>query len=55
MLIIFLIGLVIAALIGAWAKSLGRSAIGWFFISIVLTPVVAVILLLIVADVRPKC
>lgn len=45
--VVLILWLVISIVVGVGAGSRGRSGIGWFFISVLLSPVLALLLLLV--------
>jgi hypothetical protein len=47
-MVIFLFWVMFAALVAAWASSRGRSGLGYFMLSFILSPFVGVIILIIV-------
>jgi hypothetical protein len=47
-----ILNLVLCVVIGMWAGSKGRSSLGWFFISLITTPLIGAVALLIVGDKR---
>ena len=49
---IFFFWLVLAILVGAYASSKGRSAVGFFFLAVLLSPLIAFIIVLVVAPIR---
>lgn len=45
-----ILDLILCIAIGMWAGSKGRNSLGWFFLSIITTPVIGGIALLIAGD-----
>lgn len=47
-------GVVAAFIVGMVASSRGRSGIGWFLLSLIITPIITLVLLLLLSNRRPQ-
>ncbi|WP_274788766.1 zinc ribbon domain-containing protein [Salmonella enterica] len=51
---IFVFLLLLSVLVGVFASKRGRSGIGWFLVSVVLSPLIAFIILLVIRDIASE-